>query len=130
MSVYVSQGTGRRKTSVARVYLKNGSGDIQVNGKKLDDYFNTKEQAYIVRQALVVTDNEKKFDIKVNVFGGGKTGQAGAILHGLARALVSADEENLKSLRANGFMSRDSRMVERKKYGQPGARRKFQFSKR
>ncbi|GAB6090183.1 30S ribosomal protein S9 [Spirochaeta dissipatitropha] len=130
MSVYVSQGTGRRKTSVARVYLKNGSGDIQVNGKNLDDYFNTKEQSYIVRQALVVTDNEKKFDIKVNVFGGGKSGQAGAILHGLARALVSVDEENLKSLRANGFMSRDSRMVERKKYGQPGARRKFQFSKR
>lgn len=130
MSVYVSQGTGRRKTSVARVYLKNGKGDFVVNGKKLDDYFNTKEQAYIVRQALMVTDNEKKFDISVNVFGGGKTGQAGAILHGLSRALVTVDETNLSALRANGFMSRDSRMVERKKYGQRGARRKYQFSKR
>ncbi|AFG36766.1 30S ribosomal protein S9 [Spirochaeta africana] len=130
MSVYASQGTGRRKTSVARVYLKNGKGDITVNGKSLDDYFNTKEQAYIVRQALMVTDSEKSYDILVNVHGGGKTGQAGAILHGLSRALVGVDENNLKPLRANGFMSRDSRMVERKKYGQRGARRKYQFSKR
>ncbi|MFW5801069.1 MAG: 30S ribosomal protein S9 [Spirochaeta sp.] len=130
MSVYASQGTGRRKTSVARVYLKNGNGDFTVNGKSLDDYFNTKEQAYVVRQALMVTDTEKSFDITVNVFGGGKSGQAGAILHGLSRALVSLDETNLPALRANGFMTRDSRMVERKKYGQSGARRKYQFSKR
>lgn len=130
MSVYVAQGTGRRKTSVARVYLKNGDGDIVINGKKLDDYFNTREQSYIVRQALMVTDSEKSYDINVNVHGGGKTGQAGAVLHGLARALVNLDEANLKALRANGFMTRDSRMVERKKYGQRGARRQYQFSKR
>ncbi|THB63027.1 MAG: 30S ribosomal protein S9 [Spirochaetaceae bacterium] len=130
MSVNIAQGTGRRKTSVARVYLRKGNGQFVVNGKPLDDYFNTSEQTYVVRQALRVTDSENSFDIHVNVFGGGKSGQAGAILHGLARALVLADENNQSSLRANGFLTRDSRMVERKKYGRRGARRRFQFSKR
>jgi len=126
----LSRGTGRRKTSVARVYLRQGSGTITVNGRSLDDYFASPVHSYICRQPLAVTDNEGRYDILINVKGGGLTGQAGAIRHGLSRALVSLDETNLPSLKANGFMTRDSRMVERKKYGQPGARRKFQFSKR
>jgi len=130
MAENLSRGTGRRKTSVARVYLRQGSGSITVNGRGLEEYFASPVHAYICRQPLAVTDNEGKFDILVNVKGGGLTGQAGAIRHGLSRALVSFDESNLPSLRANGFMTRDPRMVERKKYGRPGARRKFQFSKR
>lgn len=130
MAENLSRGTGRRKTSVARVYLRQGSGAITVNGRSLDDYFSSPVHSYICRQPLAVTDNEGKYDILVNVKGGGLTGQAGAIRHGLSRALVALDDTNLPSLRANGFMTRDSRMVERKKYGQPGARRKFQFSKR
>ena len=123
-------GTGRRKTSVARVYLRQGKGEILVNGKSADDYFQNKDLMFIVHQPLDVTDTLNKFDIVINVFGGGKTGQAQAIRHGIARALVENDEGNQKVLRANGFMTRDPRMVERKKYGQRGARRKFQFSKR
>lgn len=130
MAENLSRGTGRRKTSVARVYLREGSGTITVNGRAVDDYFGSPVHAYICRQPLAVTDTDGKYDILVNVRGGGMTGQAGAIRHGLSRALVSLDEANLSSLKANGFMTRDSRMVERKKYGQPGARRKFQFSKR
>lgn len=130
MAENLSNGTGRRKTSVARVYLREGNGSILVNGRELDEYFASPVHAYICRQPLAVTDNEGKYDILINVRGGGLTGQAGAIRHGLSRALVSLDDSNLPSLRANGFMTRDSRMVERKKYGQPGARRKFQFSKR
>jgi small subunit ribosomal protein S9 len=127
---HLANATGRRKTSVARVYLANGSGKITVNGKNVDEYFGRAEHVYVVRQALMVTDNESAFDVSINVRGGGKTGQAGAIRHGLARALTVHDETNHSVLRANGFMTRDPRMVERKKYGQPGARRKFQFSKR
>ena len=123
-------GTGRRKTSVARVYLRQGKGAIVVNGKPAEDYFQNKDLMYIVHQPLNATDTLSSFDILVNVFGGGKTGQAQAIRHGIARALVEQDETNQKTLRANGFMTRDPRMVERKKYGQRGARRKFQFSKR
>ena len=123
-------GTGRRKTSVARVYLRQGKGSIIINGKSAEDYFQNKDLMFIVNQALDVTDSLTKFDIVINVFGGGKTGQAQAIRHGIARALVENDETNQKALRANGFMTRDPRMVERKKYGQRGARRKFQFSKR
>ncbi|AHC13604.1 30S ribosomal protein S9 [Salinispira pacifica] len=123
-------GTGRRKTSVARVYLRKGNGTITVNSKPAAEYFNREELVYIINQPLDVTDNKSNYDVLVTVRGGGKTGQAGAILMGLSRALVAHDEANHKALRANGFMTRDDRMVERKKYGQRGARRQFQFSKR
>jgi small subunit ribosomal protein S9 len=123
-------GTGRRKTSVARVYVRTGSGKISVNGKDLGQYFPQEEHATIVRQPLMVTANENKFDILINVYGGGNSGQAGACRHGLARALCQVDQSNYASLRSNGYLTRDSRMVERKKFGQRGARRRFQFSKR
>ena len=123
-------GTGRRKTSVARVYVRDGSGKIVVNGKELVEYFPQGEHAMMVRQPLMVTTNENKFDILINVYGGGSNGQAGACRHGLSRALCQIDQTNYTSLRSNGFLTRDSRMVERKKYGQAGARRRFQFSKR
>jgi small subunit ribosomal protein S9 len=123
-------GTGRRKTAVARVYLREGSGKIVINGKNLDEYFPVPEQALVVRRPLMVTSNENKFDVLINVFGGGLNGQAGACLHGISRALTEVDQSNYASLKANGYLTRDSRMVERKKYGQRGARRKFQFSKR
>lgn len=130
MSQNIAIGTGRRKTSVARVYLRRGQGAIIVNGKELDAYFGNKEHVYVVRQPLVAASADAEYDIMVNVFGGGHSGQAGAIRHGLSRALVEVDENLRSVMRANGFLTRDSRMVERKKYGQPGARRKFQFSKR
>jgi len=123
-------GTGRRKTSVARVYLRNGNGKITVNGKELDSYFGVDAHLFTVRQPLEVTSMLDKVDVSVNVFGGGASGQAGAIRHGLSRALLLLDEANHAALRANGFLTRDPRMVERKKYGQRGARRRFQFSKR
>jgi small subunit ribosomal protein S9 len=126
----LSNGTGRRKTAVARVYLREGSGEITVNGKNVTDYFNNPTFDFVVRQPLAVTDNEGKFDIYINVKGGGPSGQAGACRHGVSRALTEYDAGNIKVLRANGFLTRDPRMVERKKYGQPGARKKFQFSKR
>jgi small subunit ribosomal protein S9 len=123
-------GTGRRKTSVARVYVRSGNGKISVNGKELTQYFQQGEHSLIVRQPLMVTASEDKFDILINVYGGGNNGQAGACRHGLARALVQVDQANYTSLRSNGYLTRDSRMVERKKYGRRGARRRFQFSKR
>ena len=123
-------GTGRRKTSVARVYIRDGSGKITVNGKELGLYFPQGEHAQMVRQPLMVTSSENKFDILINVFGGGCNGQAGACRHGLARALCQVDPTNYTSLRSIGYLTRDSRMVERKKYGHAGARRRFQFSKR
>jgi small subunit ribosomal protein S9 len=123
-------GTGRRKTSVARVYVRDGEGKIVVNGKELNQYFALSEYAMVVRQPLVVTANENKFDVLINVYGGGPNGQAGACRHGLSRALCQVDQTNYTALRSNGFLSRDPRMVERKKYGQAGARRRFQFSKR
>ncbi|MBN2510098.1 MAG: 30S ribosomal protein S9 [Spirochaetales bacterium] len=123
-------GTGRRKTSVARVYLREGNGTITVNDKSVNDYFNSDILTFIVKQPLDVTDSLSKFDVLINVIGGGISGQAGACRHGIARALSSYDENNIRPLRANGFLTRDPRMVERKKYGQRGARRKFQFSKR
>lgn len=126
----LANGTGRRKTSVARVYLRKGNGAIKVNGKELKEYFTIGIHQDTVMRPLSVTDNLGKFDVLINVKGGGITGQAGACLHGLSRALLVLDETNRPSLKANGFLTRDSRMVERKKYGQPGARRKFQFSKR
>ncbi|GMO46304.1 MAG: 30S ribosomal protein S9 [Termitinemataceae bacterium] len=123
-------GTGRRKTSVARVYLRSGGGKIVVNGKAVNEYFAQSEHVNIVRQPLMVTASESQFDILINVYGGGVNGQAGACRHGIARALCQIDEANGVTLRANGFLTRDPRMVERKKYGQAGARRRFQFSKR
>jgi small subunit ribosomal protein S9 len=130
MAQHLALGTGRRKTSVARVYLHQGAGKVMINGRALDDYFPNKVHAFICEQPLDVTDNRGKYDVIVNVSGGGLSGQAGAIRHGLSRALVLADETNQSALKANGFLTRDPRMVERKKYGQPGARKKFQFSKR
>jgi small subunit ribosomal protein S9 len=123
-------GTGRRKTSVARVYIRDGSGKISINGKELAAYFPQGEHAIMVRQPLMVTANENKFDILINVYGGGSRGQAGACRHGLSRALCQMDHTNYISLRSNGYLTRDSRMVERKKFGRVGARRRFQFSKR
>jgi len=126
----LSNGTGRRKTSVARVYIREGAPGIKVNGQSLDQYFPLETLRDVVKMPLAVTSNEDKLNILINVRGGGINGQAGAIRHGLARALVELDETNRPSLKANGFLTRDARMVERKKYGQPGARKKFQFSKR
>lgn len=123
-------GTGRRKTAVARVFVRDGAGKITVNGKEINDYFATPSQVQIACQPLKVTASENKFDILITVCGGGMNGQAGACLHGISRALNQIDQANHASLKASGFLTRDSRMVERKKYGQRGARRKFQFSKR
>ena len=126
----IAIGTGRRKTATARVYLREGTGKIVVNGKDVAEYFVTQEQVRIVHQPLLVTSNENKYDILITVFGGGLNGQASACLHGLSRALLQVDPDSRTSLKANGYLTRDSRMVERKKYGQRGARRRFQFSKR
>ena len=126
----LARGTGRRKTAVARVYLRSGTGKISVNGKTLDEYFHSSELEREIIESLDVTDSIEKYDVLMRVTGGGLHGQAGACRHGLARALVSHDESNRRSLRANGMLTRDRRMVERKKYGQPKARRRFQFSKR
>jgi len=123
-------GTGRRKTAVARVYVRQGTGNIVINGKDFKQYFQQGEHAMMVQQPLTVTANENKFDILINVYGGGIHGQAGACRHGIARALCEVDKENVPSLRSNGYLTRDPRMVERKKYGRAGARKRFQFSKR
>jgi len=123
-------GTGRRKSSVARVYLVPGHGKITVNKRDIDDYFGFETLKLIIRQPLELTDTSGKFDIKVNVFGGGYTGQAGAIRHGISRALLQADEDFRQPLKKAGFLTRDPRMKERKKYGLKGARRAPQFSKR
>lgn len=123
-------GTGRRKTSVARVRLAPGSGKITVNGRPLDGYFMIETQRSLVTQPLVVTESAGKFDVRVNVAGGGPTGQAGAVRHGISRALLEADASFRPALKAQGLLTRDPRMKERKKYGQPGARKRFQFSKR
>ena len=130
MADNLALGTGRRKTAVARVFLRVGSGEITVNGKKAEEYFANPSLLYVVKQPLNVTDSLSKYDILISTSGGGPTGQAGACRHGIARALVAADESNRRPLRANGFLTRDPRMVERKKYGRRGARRRFQFSKR
>ncbi len=124
-------GTGRRKTSVARVRLIPGGNGIEINGKSMSEYFGGRELlSKIVEQPLALTETLDKFGVKVNVDGGGTTGQAGAIRHGVARALLSSDESLRKALREAGFLTRDSRMVERKKYGKKKARRSPQFSKR
>ena len=121
---------GRRKTAVARVYLRNGSGKIVVNKRSLESYFPLAERRNLILQPLVVTNNQSNFDLVVNTRGGGATGQAEAIKLGIARALVKFDEELKQPLREANLLTRDPRMVERKKYGQPKARKRFQFSKR
>ena len=121
---------GRRKTAVARVYVSEGKGNIVVNKKDYKNYFTTPTLQYKVMQALALTNNVDAFDIKVNVFGGGVTGQAEAIRLGISRALVALDPENRSILKPEGLLTRDPRMVERKKFGQKKARKKFQFSKR
>ena len=123
-------GTGRRKTSTARVFLKSGSGNISVNGRPLDEYFGRQLARMIVRQPLELTELSDKFDANVTVVGGGSFGQAGAIRHGLTRALMDYDESLRPTLRAEGFVTRDAREVERKKVGLRKARRRPQFSKR
>lgn len=123
-------GTGRRKTSVARVYLMPGKGDVTVNRRTMDDYFGMETLKAIIRQPLVATGNVDKFDVLVNVRGGGFTGQAGAIRHGISRALLQVDAEYRPVLKKAGFLTRDPRMKERKKYGLKAARRAPQFSKR
>lgn len=130
MSAQESYGTGRRKTSTARVYLRPGTGNIVVNRKPLDEFFGRKTARMIVRQALQVVDMEGKFDVTAQVIGGGTTGQAGAIRHGLTRALIDYDENLRKPLRKAGFVTRDDREVERKKVGLRKARRATQYSKR
>src|SRR5205085_2672723 len=123
-------GTGRRKTSIARVRLSTGSGKVTVNGRAFENYFPTDSLRMVVQQPLVVIGMADKWDIRVNVIGGGPTGQAGAVRHGIARALLLADASFRAPLKAEGLLTRDPRMKERKKYGQPGARKRFQFSKR
>ncbi len=124
------RGTGRRKTSVASVRLAPGNGKITVNGRTLENYFPTDNLRGLVTRPLQLTETIEKFDVRVNVKGGGPTGQAGAVRHGIARALLEADINLRPTLKADGLLTRDSRMKERKKYGQPGARKRFQFSKR
>ncbi len=123
-------GTGRRKSSVARVRIYQGTGKITINERDIDDYFGLETLKVIVRQPLVLTENADKFDVVCRVSGGGVTGQAGAIRHGIARALLQADAELRPELKKAGFLTRDPRMKERKKYGLKGARRAPQFSKR
>ena len=123
-------GTGRRKDSVARVYLRPGEGNIVVNKRPLEEYFGRDTLKMILRQPLEITDSLQKFDIIVNVHGGGLSGQAGAIRHGISRALLLATENSRDALKKAGMLTRDSRKVERKKYGQPGSRKKYQYSKR
>ena len=123
-------GTGRRKSSTARVFMKSGSGAIEVNGRPLDEYFGRETSRMVVRQPLQTADAMEKFDISVTVTGGGNTGQAGAIRHGITRALMVYDEELRRPLRQAGFVTRDAREVERKKVGLHKARRATQFSKR
>ena len=123
-------GTGRRKTAIARVRLASGNGKIIVNGRSFENYFPLETLRSTAAQALAVTGMAEKFDVRVNVIGGGPNGQAGAVRHGIARALIRADAALRAALKAEGLLTRDSRMKERKKYGQPGARKRFQYSKR
>ncbi len=123
-------GTGRRKTAVARVRLAAGSGKIVVNGRPFENYFPADALRTTVLQPLTVTESSAKYDVRVSVEGGGPTGQAGAVRHGIARALLTVDAALRPTLKSAGLLTRDPRMRERKKYGQPGARKRFQYSKR
>lgn len=129
-TVVQHNGVGRRKTSVARVYIRPGSGNWAINGRPLEEYFPRNTHQLHASEPLVATENEGVYDVKVVVRGGGKTGQAGAVRLGLARALLKVDEEYRAALRPKGMLTRDPRKVERKKPGQPGAWKRFQFSKR
>ena len=122
--------TGKRKYAIARVYMKEGNGTILVNKRNFDDYFTRDSLKMLIRQPLEITGNSDKFDLYVNVCGGGISGQAGAIKHGIAKALLEYNIELRPVLKKTGFLTRDPRIKERKKYGQPGARKRFQFSKR
>ena len=130
MSKPTYYGTGRRKSSIARVYLSPGKGKITVNGHPYDKYLCRGPLSMVVTQPLFALDSMKSYDIQAQVKGGGLTGQAGALRLGISRALIQVNEDFKKELRTGGFLTRDSRRVERKKYGQPGARKRFQFSKR
>lgn len=121
---------GRRKTAVARVYVSQGNGTITVNKRTFDNYFSTDTLKYKVKQPLAMTNNENNFDVKINVYGGGVTGQAEAVRLALSRAMCEVDAENRAILKPEGLLTRDPRMVERKKFGQKKARKKYQFSKR
>ena len=123
-------GTGRRKTATARVYLRPGTGEIRVNRKTFEEYFPNQALRMVIRQPLTLTDTANKFDIVVNVAGGGPAGQAGAIRHGITRALLEFNADLRPPLKQAGLITRDPRIKERKKYGQKGARKRFQFSKR
>jgi small subunit ribosomal protein S9 len=122
--------TGRRKTAVARVRMSSGSGKITINGREFANYFPSDEQQLLVNQPLKVLESTGQFDIRVNVVGGGPMGQATATRHGISRALLKVNVEHRPALKAQGFLTRDPRMRERKKYGQPGARKRYQYSKR
>ncbi len=130
MNITQHHGTGRRKTATARVFLRPGTGNVTVNKKSIDQYFFDETHRMIVKQPLQASETLDKFDVIVNVEGGGMRGQAGAVQHGIARALVRFNVELRQVLKKAGFLTRDPRMKERKKYGQPGARKRFQFSKR
>jgi small subunit ribosomal protein S9 len=123
-------GTGRRKTAAARVYLRPGAGDFKINGRTLDSYFPNEVLKMVIKQPLQLTESVERFDIQVTVAGGGSAGQAGAIRHGISRALLEFNGELRDRLKSAGFLTRDPRKKERKKYGQKGARARFQFSKR
>ena len=126
----VYYATGKRKSAIARTWLTPGSGQITINNRTVDDYFNIESAKTIMRQPLVMTNNAESFDVKVSVIGGGIRGQAGAIRHGITKALILADPDLRQQLKKAGFVKRDPRTKERKKYGQKGARARFQFSKR
>ena len=123
-------GTGKRKNAIARVFLKPGTGNITINGREVTEYFPRKTSVMILRQALELVERSKDFDVSVNVCGGGESGQAGAVRHGISRALLVVDPGLRGALKKAGFLTRDARKKERKKPGQPGARKKFQYSKR
>ena len=129
--INIGAGVGRRKTSIARVYLREGKGSIIINGKDVETYFANPLLVSLLKQPLIITETSDKFDIVINCIGGGISGQAGACRHGISRALCDNNDDAYRSiLHSKGYMTRDARMVERKKFGQRGARRKFQFSKR
>ena len=130
MSEIQYYGTGRRKTATARIFLRPGAGEIEINGRQLDDYLSSEVLKMIVKQPLLLTETAEKFDIYGTVNGGGPSGQAGALRHGIARALIEYNAELRERLKAEGFLTRDPRKKERKKYGQKGARARYQFSKR
>ena len=130
MEAEIIYATGRRKSSIAKTWLKSGNGEVVINGKPMDDYFALDTAKTVALQPLVLTNTRDSYDIKVRVLGGGTTGQAGAIRHGITRALIQANPDLRTQLKKAGFVRRDPRTKERKKYGQRGARARFQFSKR